>query len=138
MKSLNERKEIAQAINFNKYPVIKIDLSEHDEYGLKGTKVNIDFGAEYYLHAEIRAFNDTRYLTTTQGATVLSDSMSYSDYMEMVEYANAPVIKPNQEILIFTYDSKKKEIYPPVIIKTSEKIDRLCTTPLELEKVFVL
>lgn len=138
MKRLQERKEIAKAINFGKYPVIKIDLADKDEYGIKGTKVNIDFGGEHFVHAEIRAYNDTKYLTTSSYGSMLSASLSYQDYMKMVEYANAPIIKANQEIVIFLHDSSKKEVYPPAIISTGKKVDRFCATPLELEKLYVL
>lgn len=138
MRTLIERKEIAQAINFGKYPVIKIDLADRDEYGIKGTKVNIDFGGDYLIHAEMRAYNDTKYLTTSKGGTMLSATVSYSDYMEMVDYANAPTIKADQEIVIFTYNSLRKEIYNPVIIKTGKKVDKFCSTPLDLEKYYVL
>lgn len=137
MKTLKERTEIAKAINFHKYPVIKIDLADRDEYGVKGTKVNIDFGGEYFIHAKIRSYSDTKYLQTSQGATMLSATVSYDDYMEMVEYANAPIIKADQEILIVMINSERKEIYEPVIIKTGKRIDKHCSTPLTLEKLFV-
>ena len=44
MKRLTERTEIAKAINFHKYPVVEIDVSKVDEYGIIGTKVLIDNG----------------------------------------------------------------------------------------------
>lgn len=137
MKRLTERTQIAKAINFGKYPVIKIDLADKDEYGVKGTKVNIDFGGEYFIHATIRSYNDENYLTTTQGATTLKSSLNYGDYLEMIEYANAPVIKANQEIVIALIDSEKKEVYAPAIIKTGERIDKFCSTPLALEKLYI-
>lgn len=137
MKRLTERTEIAKALNFGKYPVIKIDLADRDEYGVKGTKVNIDFGGEYFIHAKIRSFSDEKYLKTSAGGTMLKASLGYNDYLEMIEYANAPVIKANQEIVIALIDSEKKEVYAPAIIKTGERIDKFCMTPLELEKLYV-
>jgi len=138
MKRLTERTEIAKAINFNKYPVIKIDLSERDEYGIKGTKVRFDIGEDYFLKGEIRAYNDTKYLVTTSRPAILKKEISYSDYLEDVEYANTPIIKANQEIVIFLYDSEKREIPAPAIIKTGERIDEFCMTPLTLEKLYVI
>ena len=142
MKRLTERTEIAMAINFNKYPVIKIDLADRDEYGIKGTKVRIDNGTfksgePYMIRATIRSYNDEKCLSFSQGGTMLADKMCYTDYMEMVEYANTPIIKTNQEILIFLYNSVTKDIYAPVILKTGERIDAFCTTPLNLEKFYV-
>lgn len=137
MKKLTGRAEIAKAINFGKYPVIKIDLADRDEYGVKGTKVNIDFGGEYFIRAEIRSYNDTKYLTTNQGSTTLKANLGYGDYIQMLEYANAPTIKADQEIVIVMINSEKKEVYAPVIIKTGKRIDKFCSTPLDLEKLYV-
>ena len=143
MKRLTERTEIAKAINFGKYPVIRIDLADTDEYGIKGTKVRIDngkfkSGEAYFINAEIRAYSDERVLTTSQGCSMLVDKLSYADYIEMTEYANAPIIKANQEIVIFLYNSETREVFAPTIIKTGERIDAHCSTPLKLEKFQVI
>lgn len=143
MKKLTERTEIAKAINFGKYPVIKIDISDRDDYGIKGTKVRIDNGTfssgeKYFVNAEIRAYDDDKHLTTTAFGSSLKKTISYGDYIEMVEYANAPIIKPNQEIVIFLYNSITKDIYTPMIIKTGNRVDANCVTPLELEKVEII
>lgn len=143
MKKLTERTEIAKAINFNQYPVIKIDLADYDEYGIKGTKVRIDNGTfksgePYFINATIRAYNDEKFLTTHQRSIGLTDRITYNDYMEMTEYATAPIIKANQEILIFLYDSDIGKIFQPTIIKTGEHIDAHCITPLSLERLEVI
>lgn len=143
MKRLTERTEIAKAINFNKYPVIKIDLADFDDYGLKGTKVRIDNGTfksgePYYINATIRAYNDDPYLSFHQYASGLSARVTYGDYMEMVEYANAPIVKPNQEILIFLYNSATKDVYAPAILQTGSHISPFCSTPLGIEKFDVM
>ena len=143
MKKLTERTEIAKAINFGEYPVIKIDVSNRDEYGIKGTKIRIDNGTfksgnKYFVNAVIRAYDDEKCLTTSAYGSVLKNAIGYSDYLEMVEYANAPVVKANQEIVIFLYNSITKDIYQPVIIKTGNRVDAHCSTPLELEKYKIL
>ena len=143
MKKLTKRTEIAQAINFGKYPVIKIDLADRDEYGIKGTMVRIDNGTfksgePYYIKATIRTFNDENVLTTNSGSSSLVEKITYSDYMYMTDYANAPIIKPNQEILIFLYNSLSKEIYQPAIIKTGDRVYEHCITPLMLERYEVM
>ena len=138
MKRLYERTEIAKAMNFGKYPVIKIDLANKDEYGIKGPKVRIDFGANYFIHAEMRAYSDEKVLTLVQGPTVLKAHICYQDYIEMSEYAVAPIIKPDQEILIFIYDSELKDVHAPVILKTGERIDTNCIEPMKLERFEIL
>ena len=132
MKRLTERTEIAQAINFGKYPVIKIDLADCDDYGVKGTKVRIDAGKDYYIRATIRAFNDEKTLTFVSYGAFLSDRMSYEDMMEMVEYANAPIIKPGQEIVICLYNSEYKTVAAPYIVKTRDRVNPYCQTPMSL------
>ena len=138
MKRLTDRKDIAQALNFGKYPVIKIDLADKDSYGIKGTKVRIDYGKDYYCHAVIRAYNDTKYLQTNASSTVLSASHGYDDYLDMVDYAAAPIIKANQDIVICLFDSDKKVAYPPVILTTGRRVYPHNTTPLDLDKVYVI
>ena len=44
MKVLSNRTKIAAAINFSQYPVIRIDLSKTDLYGVVGAPVRIDNG----------------------------------------------------------------------------------------------
>ena len=132
MKTLNNRQEITTAINFHKYPIVKIDLAEKDSYGVKGTKVNIDFGKDYYLHATIRMYDDEpSKFYVKQNGSMVSATCGYSDYMEMVEFANAPIIKANQEILLIIVDSSKKTMIP-VVVNTSEKVYPHCQNPLEI------
>lgn len=138
MKRLTERTEIARAMNFGEYPVIKIDLADRDDYGIKGTKVRIDFGAGRFIRATMRAYSDDKVLTLVQGPTCLTAEVTYRDYLEMADYAVAPIIKPDQEIVIFLYDSEKGEVHAPAIIKTGERINTFCITPMELESLVVL
>lgn len=138
MKKLSERREIAEAINFGKYPVIKIDLSNTDEYGIRGTKVRFDIGRDYYLRGEIRAYKDTKYLVTVLRASMLKSEYSFYDFIEDVEYANTPIIKENQEILICLYNKDAKVVFNPVVIKTGSKINPFCSEPLKLEELIVL
>ena len=42
MKMLNTKQEIAVAINMHEMPVVRIDLADADEYGIKSQKVLID------------------------------------------------------------------------------------------------
>ena len=138
MIKLTERTEIAEAINFGKYPVIKIDLSNRDEYGIRGVKVRFDIGKDYYLKGEIRSYRDTKCLVTGLRPSMIKSNYSFNDFMEDVEYANTPILKPNQEILICLYNSELKMVYEPTIIKTGEKINPFCSEPMKLEKFEVM
>lgn len=143
MRKLRTREEIASAINFRKYSVIKIDLADRDEYGIRGAKVLIDngyfkSGERYFIEAKVRAYNDERVLTITRGATVLKQSFSYMDMEEMLEYANAPVIKPDEDILICPINSERREAYEPILLHTGKRIDPFCITPLTLERYEII
>lgn len=74
MKTLETKQEIAIAINMHEMPVVRIDLADADEYGIKSQKVLIDNGKfrrlnptdpdmPYLVRAEIRAFIDEKKFT---------------------------------------------------------------------------
>lgn len=138
MKKLTARTEIAKALNFQKYPVIPIDLAQTDEYGVIGTKVRVDFGGDYTIRATVRAYSDEKKLVVVSKNVCVANKITYTDIMEDVEYANVPIIKADQEIVVVMYNSKRKEIYAIDIIKTGSRIDRHCLEPIKLEeyKVF--
>lgn len=135
MKVLTKRTEIAKAINGHKMPVITIDLADADEYGLKSQKVLIDNGTfddgfPFYLHSEIRAYNDETKFKFSQGGTMIKASFNYYDMAEMLEYRNAPIVKKDEDVIIAVIDSNKKVAYNPIVLHTSKRIDAHCSTPL--------
>lgn len=140
MKMLKKREEIAMAINFNKYPVLNIDLADADEYGLKGCKVRIDAGTfsngfPRIVDAELRVYRDEKKLTFVSHGTMISGSFTYSDYVKMVKEAQAPMVSANQDIVIAIYDSRNKTPYAPIIVHTGDSVDPLCVIPLTIERV---
>lgn len=137
MKILKDKHELAMAMNFRKYPVLTIDLADSDDYGLKGCKVRIDAGTfddglPYTIKATLRVYNDECKLTTSSACVCLCEGFTYDDYVEMAEYANAPLIKPEQEVVVAVYDSKKRIPYAAFITKTT-KVHRHCSTPIGFE-----
>lgn len=139
MKRLTEREEIAQALNFGKYPVLKIDLSECDEYGLKGSVCRVDQGefrdgSKYYKRSELRVYSDERKLAFGSHGCCLSAQLSYIDLMEYIETAMSPIVKPDSEFVVVIYDSKVREVYA-VIVASTGKASRHSTKPLSVEEV---
>lgn len=105
MKCINERHELAMAMNFGKYPVLSIDLADSDDYGLKGCKVRIDAGTfkdgtPYIITADLRVYRDECKLTTSADPCGLHADFTYSDYTGMVANAQAPLIKADQDVVI--------------------------------------
>ena len=140
MKILNDRQEMAKAVNFGKYPVLYFDLAEADEYGLKGCNVRIDAGKfsdglPYYIEAELRVYRDRKRITTSSFGTFLSADFGYSDYKKMIDWANTPLIGPDQEVVIAFYDSDTKMAFKPIIVRTGSHVSRHCMTPLTFEDV---
>ena len=90
MKMLNTPQEIAVAINMHQMPVVRLDLADADEYGIKSQKVLIDNGKfkrlkptdpdmPYLVRAEIRAFVDKKKFTLASHA-IEADSPHRSNY----------------------------------------------------------
>lgn len=137
MKELKSRTEIASAINFHRYPVLTLDLVDKDEYGLKGCNVLVDFGKfntgePWYEKGELRVYRDEcRFEIKAFGACLKKD-FTYSDYKEILSYANAPIIKADQEILICVYDSNARLAFNPIVLKTGG-ITKHCSTQITLE-----
>lgn len=135
MKVLTERTEIATAINGHKMPVITIDLADADTYGLKSQKVLIDNGTfrdgfPYYIHSEVRAYADEKKFKFSQGGACLSASFNYYDMKEMLDYRNAPIVKPDEDVIIAIINSKDRTAFAPMILHTNKRIDAHCSTPL--------
>ena len=138
MKVLSDRTKIAAAINFNQYPVIRIDLSKTDLYGVVGAPVRIDNGTfatgePYFVRGYLRTFKDENVLTFNAGGVALKANLSYSDYEQMLEYTNAPIVKSDQDILVCMVDSGRRLVYDPVVLRTGKRVDPYCMTPLDLE-----
>lgn len=139
MKHLTERTEIAKALNFGKYPVLTFDLHNQTEYGFKGCKCRIDMGtfndgSNYYETAELYAYRDEQKVTFNSFGCCLSAEWSYHDFVEDLEYANAPLVEPNGEVVIVILDTNLKLVYEVIIAKVG-KAHKFCSTPIDIEEI---
>lgn len=139
MRFITERTEIARTINFHEMPVVKMDLAKKTEYGLVSEKVNIDNGTfrdgtPYYIHSDIRIYRDEKKLTFHRGCTCLTDSFGYSDIVEMLETANAPIIKADSDFCLVVIDSEKRTALMPIVLHTGKRINAHCISPLMIEE----
>ena len=138
MKKLTTRQEIARAMNFGKYPVLRIDLADTDHYGLKGCRVRIAAGTfrngePHIIDAVLRVYQDEKKLTTFSAGACLSASFTYYDYVEATENAMAPLIHPDEDVVVAVYDSKTKKPLLPFIVHTGKRVNIGCIAPLEFE-----
>lgn len=140
MKFITERTEIAQTINFHKMPVVKMDLANKTEYGIRSEKVLIDNGTfrdgnPYYIKSDLRVYEDSAKFEFSNKCGCLTDSFGYSDIAEMLEFANAPIIKADSDFCLVIIDSEKRTALKPIILHTSKRIDAHCITPLSVEEI---
>lgn len=142
MKILQERTEIAKAINFGKYPVIVIDQSNVIEMGgeivgYRGGKVRVPWdyhGETMYLEAQVNYWKDDNKLVIGCSGSVIKNGFSYSDLIEMAEYANAPILDKNQEFVLIVHNSLTNVAYNPMILKTKDYKDIHCMDVLVVEE----
>lgn len=137
MKKLMDRTEIAKAINFHTMPVVKLDLADSTQYGIKSAPVLIDNGTfrdgrPYYINSRIEAFTDSKKFAFSGECVSLSSSFGYSDLEDMLDYANAPIVKADSDFVLVVIDSNKRNAFPPQIMHTSKTVNAFCTTALRI------
>ena len=125
-KYLTDRKEIAQAMNFGKYPVLRIDLEtpkagwddmfEGDLVRVRSQKYDSE------IRARINKFSDEpmRY-SIMPVAVCLSSNFGYSDVVEMLGYAQAPLIHAGETVVVIE-DYPKARACRVHVMKVSERV----------------
>lgn len=102
---LTERKEIAQALNFGKYPVLTFDLDTNEGSKAVVLKMSNRYGEMRYdckLQRDYHKKGDGIFYLSTN-ASMISGDFSAMDALKCAEYANAPVIEPHQEVAILLH-----------------------------------
>lgn len=135
MKILLDSKEIAQALNFGKYPVLIMNTDTK-----KGSKAVVihksrmhgDMRYNCTLEMDYEKENDGVLYISTNGS-MIKGNYNYTDHLEDAEYSNAPIIEENQEIAIYMYSEKAKTGL--VRIVKSEKIDSMCSVATILNDI---
>lgn len=128
MKVLTERKEIAQALNFGKYPVLTYDADKKEGSKARVTNESSRYGTMTYncvLYRGKQTEDDGAFYLLTE-PSMLSSSVSVRDWIESAEFANAPIINPDTEVAILVY-SKVLNVTSVHIVK-SGKVDATCST----------
>ena len=155
MRFVTERKEIAQVLNFGKYPVIMFDLSKPKdgwESVYEGSRVRIDEEREY---GNAPMFRDCRAMiyvdnygkgvpNTVENRLMagvelayygcfISDGFGPYDVIEMAEKAQAPVVKAGQSVAIVYYwtDAKNARYAAVRIMKVPDHVGRYSSVTLE-------
>lgn len=141
MEFIVDRKEIAQTLNFGKYPVLSIDRDnkrfEGNDYA-RGCRVKVAWDhkdtryAGMTTHGELY-YDDGKYAISGE-CTVLTASFGYSDVMEMVREANAVTVHAGQTVVVVENWSTRKSCRVRMM-KVSDRIDIHCVTVAQLEDI---
>ena len=130
MEMIFGRKDIAQALNFNKYPVVVSEVVHYPDKteSLKFGIVRIETGRGYSLRASLYVYGDEMKLVTSNPGTILAARYDYRDLMEDASYAQAPLLHPNSEFVMVLHNPELKRA-AVLKFKTGD-VDLNCSTPL--------
>lgn len=114
---INSRIDFAKAIKT--YPVISIDASEKDKTGRcteYAVPVRVEMrhmdGSLHNYNCEFCVFADTYFgdgkahCTVMNFGTCISERFHYEDAMDLVKYANTPILKANELAVVIMHNSK--------------------------------
>lgn len=149
---LNDRREIGKAMNFGKYPVLWMEVGKPakgwDDFTVyEGGKANIvshtaSHGDLIYT-GRLTMYGDEQKedvkdfpwfwdkIHLSSWGSCLDASFGYSDVMEDLENANAPMLKPGQTVIVVMKDSECKVCWVRKMV-TSARQDPYCTTMLTI------
>ena len=143
MKTITDRYEVAKALNFNKYPVLNLDLAkdkakeDYLEGCYLGQKVRFKEttrqGESFYWHGQLCYFKDSG-LSISSDSACITASFGYRDIAEDLKNANAPIVAPNTEVVVVIHDSTKRVAI--VCLTTIESINPNCSTAIQFEEGF--
>ncbi len=143
MKYLTERREIGEAMNFGKYPVLRLNLSNRpaqsyapDSDFCLGDRVRVSWDKPGYEGMTTRGkvyFSDGRY-AISQECAILKNTFTRNDIIEDYEWSRTPLVHAGQEVVLIidNPDRKKCEV---ALMKVSEHIDIHCSTVARLVDV---
>ena len=145
MKITNDRYEIAKLLNFNKYPVLNLDLAKDKIINsdnifrgcYEGQKVRFEYfthnGEKQLWHGNLAYFYDSGLCVLSDSAVITKD-FGYHDIEKDLEKANAPIIRENSECVVVIHDSEKR--LAMVCLTTIKSINRFCMTAYQFESDF--
>ena len=126
MKYLTDRQEIAQAMNFGKYPVIRIDVETPVRDGvLQGDAVKVaapnDRYPDNYICGHVMKFDDDdRYVIMPENVC-LKAYFGYSDVVRMLGYAKAPMLHAG-EVVVLIEDAPKLKTARVRMMRVSDSV----------------
>lgn len=115
MKIMTDRHEIAQALNFGKYPVVRINV-ETPKAGwddvFMGDLVRVASPSEKYPDSYIRGrvmkYPDSSGYAIMPDTVCLHDDFGYEDVIKMLRYAQAPMLHAGETVVVIEDAPKQR------------------------------
>lgn len=145
MKYLTDRKEIAKAINFGKYPVLVLnrenrpfaDISPDSDYAV-GCRVRVAWDHKEPRYAGMTTqgniYIEDGKIAISNDAAVLKAEFGYHDVMTMASEANTPLVHAGQTVVVVE-DYPSNPCCTVRMMKVSDRIDIHCMTVASLEDI---
>lgn len=135
MRLLSERTEIAKVLNFGKYPVLTLDMTDNgDKSYREGCDVKVACKTKTHgtLYAHGKLYIEDGHIRVSNGGACVKASFGYSDVMDMARWANVPTIEEGQDVVVI-YDFKDTKSCIVEILKVG-KTDLHCMVACELNR----
>jgi len=138
MKMYVNPKDIAKALNFNKYPVFTLNLDEHvedfDESFKKGSSCRLAYTSKHikeplYIGCSLY-LNDGKF-TLSAEVCCLKGHYDWTDHLKNAEKAMTPIIHPGDEVAIYCY-SPKVQTGLVRIMKIPDRVNPDCVPAAKL------
>lgn len=142
MKYLTDRQEIAKAMNFGIFPVIRIDV-ETSKAGydgvFEGDFVKVATPSSRYPDSSVRArvmkFKEDGDKYAIMPETVcIHDSFGYGDVLEMLKFAQAPMLHAGEEVVVIE-DFPKQKMVRVRMMKVSDHVQSFVYPTCYLEDI---
>lgn len=103
MKEITSRRELAEAVNISRYPVIRFNwekpIGSYAQKSFEGEKVNI-MSRGYPAVCRVCWYEDEERFTIMQEPHIITERFSYEDADAMIENARAPIVKEGDTVVI--------------------------------------
>lgn len=118
MTIIKDRYEFGREVNFGNNPVVYIDATNKDEYGIKGAFVRVDMGEfksgeKWLTGCQFRFYMERDGRTHTVVSpkiAAITNWFGYNEVMECAKYATTPIIKTGDEVVFIIANPNRKQV----------------------------
>lgn len=132
MKYLTDRTEIAKAMNFNKHPVLYINMEDRPYEGsdyARGSRCRVAWDHQDPRYADLYCSGNLYHcdgrLSISNDAACLSADFGRHDVIEMYKMANTPMIHKGDTVVVVE-DYPRQHLCKVRLMKMPDRIDRFC------------